>query len=184
MTSLSAKPLTLGQYIQALVAALGDTYPAALARMHLIVGDRRARIFLDDEGVEIVFGAADLEVYPVTEDSGISGEGATDTDTVLNLLGGYLEVTDAILSGRLRASGSVEDIVRMFGAIEILLDASPRTPALQALAFRFQSEKAEKRRPVPTVVHENSYPFYVGVDELKLLRRLGLMPNISSTDLV
>jgi hypothetical protein len=178
MTSPSAKPFTLGQYVEALVAAVGDTYPAALARMRLTVGDRRARIFLDDEGIEIVFGAAGLEVYPPNEDSVISGEGATETDVVLDLLGGYLEVTDAILSGRLRASGSVEDIARMFSAIEILLDASPRTPALQALAFRFQNEKAQKRSPpVPTVVHESSYPFYVGIDELKLLRRLGLVPK-------
>ncbi len=40
------------------------------------------------------------------------------------------------LDGRLCVSGVAEDVVRMFVAIEILLDASPRTPALQALACR------------------------------------------------
>jgi hypothetical protein len=65
---------------------------------------------------------------------------------VLDILNGYLEVNQAILSGRLLVQGEVEDLNRIFIAIEILLDASPRTPALQQLAVRFARER-ETRDP-------------------------------------
>jgi len=178
MALLPPTPLTLGQYIAALIEAVGNIYPAALARIRLIVGDRRARIRLDDEEVEIMFDGATLQVSVPGEISLISGEGVTDSATVLELLDGYLEVTEAILSGRLQASGLVSDIIRMFSAIEIILDASARAPELQAVAQRFRRERpGTSTRTLPKVVHSYSYPFRPGAAELELLSSLDLLSN-------
>jgi hypothetical protein len=180
ISPLPPTPLTLSHYIAALISLLGAAQPSMLARMRLIVGDRRARIVLDDEAVEVAFDREGLKVLPMTGNPELSGEGATDTATVLELLDGYLEVSDAILSGRLRVFGEAEDIIRMFMAIEILLDAAPRTPALQSLASKFRSDRREWRGPVvPEMDRVSWYPFSPDVSELELLDRLDLLPNSS-----
>jgi hypothetical protein len=149
-----------------------------LERMRLIVGDRRACIKLDDEAVEVAFDQEGLKIQPLTGNTELSGEGTTDTTTVLKLLNGYLEVSDAILSGRLRIFGEAEDIIRMFMAIEILLDAAPRTPALQSLAARFLNERCSHRRPpAPDGARVSWYPFRAKTSELKLLEDLDLLPD-------
>lgn len=171
-------PMTLSQYIAALITVLGDTHPTMLARMRRVIGERRALIMLDDEAVEVTFVREGLELQPPTGNTELSGQGATDTATVLDLLNGYLEVSDAILSGRLRLAGEVEDILRMFMAIEILLDAAPRTPALQSLAARFLNERPSHRRPPgPDGARVSWYPFRAKNNELKLLEDLDLLPD-------
>ena len=178
ISPLPSTPPTLSQYVDALISVLGAAHPSMLARMRLIVGDRRARIVLDDEAVEVAFDQERLKVQPLTGNIALSGEGATDTATVLELLNGYLEVSDAILSGRLRVFGEAEDIIRMFMAIEILLDAAPRTPALQSLAARFCSDRRPQSRPHVSGRYRVSwYPFRCGVNELKLLEDLDLLPD-------
>lgn len=178
ISPLPPNPLTLSQYIAALISVLGAAHPSMLARMRLIVGDRRARIVLDDEAVEVAFDQEGLKVQPLIGNTELSGEGATDTATVLELLNGYLEVSDAILSGRLRVFGEAEDIIRMFMAIEILLDAAPRTPALQSLAARFLNDRRSQRRPpTPDGARVSWYPFRGKTNELKLLEDLDLLPD-------
>ena len=93
-------------------------------------------------------------ISEIAEAGGEYGKGLVRA--VLDLLDGYLEVTDAILSGRLRAWGAVQDIVRMFSAIEIILDASSRVPTLQALAERFKREKAGGSRAPTPMIFERS----------------------------
>lgn len=175
--SLPARPLSLGEYIAALIALLSEASPAALARLKLIVGDRRARISLDDETVEVVFDQDRLSVLPIGNDSELSGAGATDSATVLDLLNGDLEVVDAVLSGRLRVIAETVDIGRIFSAIEIILDAAPRTPALQELAARFQKERFHHVRQSRTASRSVEwYPFSSSQEEIDLLARLDLLP--------
>jgi hypothetical protein len=178
ISPLSPLPLTLKQYIAALISLLGAAHPIMLARMRLIVGGRRACIVLDDEAVEVAFDRDGLEVKPLAVNTELSGKGATDTATVLALLNGYLEVSDAIFSGRLRVFGEAESIIRMFMAIEILLDAAPRTPALQSLAARFANDKRSQRLPsTPDGARVSWYPFRAKENELKLLEDLDLLPD-------
>jgi hypothetical protein len=175
---LPARPLILAEYIAALIDLLGEASPAALARLKLVVGDRRARIWLDDESVEVVFEQDGLLILPPADDSNLSGEGATNSATVLALLNGELEVADAILSGRLRVAADAANVARMFSAIEILLDAAPRTPALQELAARFQRERLQYRQQTQSAMARrlNWYPFSSDPEELSLLNRLDLLP--------
>lgn len=174
----------LGEYIIALVAELGAANPAALARMRQVVGLRRARIKLDDETVDVFFDPIGLRVQTATLDSPIDGMGETDSTTVLALLDGYLEVGSAILNGQLSVSGEPDDITRMFMAIEILLDASPRTPALQQLAAQFRrarratSSTLPRQRPRPAW-----YPFGSSAREMDLLRQHELLPDETTTHL-
>ena len=172
--------LNLHQYVDALIGVLGSGHPGALARMRQVVGNRRARIGLDDEAVDIAFGPEGLVVEPAARREGVDGEGETDTETVLALLDGYLEISEAILGGRLRVSGTAEDVVRMFAAIEILLDASPRTPGLQALAARFRTERGERRGGLSAARHRACYPFGSEAGEREMLGRLDLLPDPSS----
>jgi hypothetical protein len=179
----SASPapgLILEAYIAALIDALGAANPAALARMRQVVGERQARISLDDEAVDISFGPAGLRIRTAAEHE-VDGVGETSSTTVLAVLDGYLEVADAILDGRLHVSGAPEDIIRMFVAIEILLDASPRTPALQALAARFRRERRDRRGlALPEMRRVSWYPFSSDAREHDLLARLNLLPEDSS----
>jgi hypothetical protein len=159
------------------VRRLGQADPAALDRMRRTVGHRRARIRLDDEAVDVWFDPdGGLRVgEPAGE---VEGEGATDRGTVLDLLDGYVEVTDAILDGRLRVFGAVDEIARMFAAIEILLDGSARAPALQRLARDFRDDPA-RRPPGPPVRRSRARPWHPtgpDADELALLARLDVLP--------
>jgi hypothetical protein len=174
---------SLGEYITELIDVLGDAHPATLSRMRQVVGHRTARIILDREAVDIGFGAAGLLVTEPGQDDSVDGVGATDSATVLALLEGVVEVTDAILDGSLRVTGSLEAIARIFQAIEMLLDASPRTPALQALADRFQAEKGHHRTVVPPGTGRPSwYPFACTESEHQLLNKLDLLPEPHAHD--
>jgi hypothetical protein len=172
---------TLGAYIAELVRLLGEADPGARARLAEVIGVRRARITLDGETVEVAFAAGGgLEVGPAAPESRIDGEGATDRATTLDLLAARLEVSDAILDGFLEARGALEDVVRLFQAIEILLDAAPRIPALQALAAEYRQGLG---RPAPAhgdpAPHSRRTPFPpddLPDDEAAVLRRLGLLP--------
>jgi len=130
----------LAEYVQGLVARLGEADAAALARLRAVVGDRRARIVLGDEAILVRFRVGALEVVPDRPRARVQGEGATDRATVLDLLDGYLEIHEAVLSGRLRVRGAIAEVERMFVAIEILLDAATRAPALQALARDYRRD--------------------------------------------
>jgi hypothetical protein len=171
-------PLTLAEYIAALIDELGRVHPTALARMRYVIGTRRARIALDNEAVEVRFEADRLAIAPAAADAAIDGSGSTDSSTVLDILNGYLEVNQAILDGRLLVEGDVEDVHRIFIAIEILLDASARTPGLRQLASRFARER-DTRDPhwVAQSDEDPWHPFVARTSESELLSRLGLLPG-------
>jgi hypothetical protein len=177
-------PMSLGGYVEALVTSLGAADPEALARLRRVVGQRRARIVLDYDAVDVEF-QRDRLVVGAAGSGRVHGEGATDRDTVLDLLDGHLEVTDAILDGRMRVRGATDATVRMFTAIEILLDASSRVPALQALAghFRRHPPSAPRAEPVaaPPVRRTAWYPHERPSEEDALLARHDLLPDGASS---
>jgi hypothetical protein len=130
---------TLAEYVRELVSRLAAADPAALTRLRAIVAERRARITLDAETVLVRFGARGLSVRTAKRGAA-DGSGRTDRATTLDLLDGYVEVTEAVLAGRLELTGSIEDVSRMGQAIELLLDVAARTPALQALADDYRRD--------------------------------------------
>lgn len=139
---------TLGEYVAELIARLGAADLDALERLRWVVGSRRARIVLGPEAIDVQWRGDALNIAPAGEGQ-VDGRGATDRQTVLELLAGQLEVHDAILDGRLDVVGEIDDVERMFMAIEILLDASARSPRLQALADDFRTDPCQPpRRPV------------------------------------
>ena len=159
---------------------LGAGEPAALARLREVVAGRRARITLDDETVDVWFDRGRLITRPAEEAVDVNGDGATDRLTTLDLVDGYIEVTDAILDGRLLATGEIENLARIMQAIEILLDGSTRIPALQQLARDYREDPCraaaasrmggERRRRVALDAPAPAD------DERELLDRLGLLP--------
>lgn len=169
---------TLGEYVEALVEELGRADPAALDRMREVVGSRRARIGLDDESVDLGFVGSRLVVETSSTDP-VDGEGTTDRGTVFDLTDGYLELADAMLDGRLDVRGSADDVQRIFAAIEILLDASARAPALQRLARDFREDpcRPPRGRPVRASARVPWYPPTSGAAEVALLARLDLLPD-------
>lgn len=170
--------MSLADYISELIRFLGEAHPAALLRMRNVVGARRARIILDRESVDVSFDGGSFNVTPAGADNVVDGVGETDSDTVLDLLNGYLEVTEAILTGRMLIQGDTDDISRIFIAIEILLGASPRTPALQALAQSFEQDRqGRSRRGRPDQGRPTFYPFASSQAEEQLLARLELLPH-------
>jgi hypothetical protein len=66
-------------------------------------------------------------------------------------------------------------------AIELLLDASPRTPALQSLAAKFRSERrGQVGARAPDINRVPWYPFSPSPGELELLTKLDLLPDAST----
>jgi hypothetical protein len=167
---------SLAEYVAELVRRLGQAEPDALARMRAVVGSRRARIRLDGEAVDVRF-APDGTLLVDAPRGDVDGEGATDRGTVLDLLDARLEVTDALLDGRLRVTGAVDDIARMFAAIEILLDVAARAPALQRLERDFRADAGRDPAGPPLVRSrvEAWHPTGPDAEELELLGRLDLL---------
>jgi hypothetical protein len=163
---------TLEEYVGELIRRLGAADAPALERMRAVVDGRRARIVLDDEAVDVAFAGDDLHVAPAGS-AIVEGVGVTDRATTLELLDGYLEVTDAILDGRLDVTGTVDDVERMFLAIEILLDVAARAPALQELAADYRADPCREPRrspPAPSPATDRE-------PERALLDRLGVLPD-------
>jgi hypothetical protein len=168
--------MTLGEYISALIANLRQCDPDAYSRMSRVVGDRSASIRLDAQSVRVHMQDGLLRVEnEFSPGSMEDGVGSTDTATVLALLRGDLEVPEAILNESLVVQGEIEQVNRMFLAIEILLDAVPRCPALHKLSEQFVSE-AHQSPAQPVAPRANWYPFAVTSDEKEFLIRYGLLP--------
>jgi hypothetical protein len=169
--------MTLGQYIAELVTCLERCDRKAYDRMCHVVGERVARIQLDDQSVYIHMQDRVLTIEAAPPDGLVNGgEGATDTATVLAILRGDLEVSEAILNGSLAVYGDIEQINRMFQAIETLLEASPRCPALQKLKEQFVEESGSSTPPAD-IPRASWYPFAVSSAEIELLDCNGLLPS-------
>jgi hypothetical protein len=168
--------MTLAEYIQELIGTLRAFDPAAYARMCHVVASKTARIQLDAEVAEIRIKNRVLTANSPSRRRSVDGIGLTDTATVLALLRGDIEVPDAILNGSLRVFGELDDIDRMFQAIEILLDASSRCSRLQKLSEDFVANGPSLRR-VGSMAHPrpNWYPFALDSKEIDLLARYGLL---------
>ena len=160
-----------------LVRRLDSNDAPAGARMREVVGARRGRIGVDEEWVDVLFGR-DGRLHVTKPRGGVDGEGETDRQTVLDLLDGYIEVTEAILDGRLRIRGETDDVARMFVAIEILLDGSTRIPQLQQLArdFRFDPCRPPRGRPQGPSGDRRWHATGDDPAERALLRRHDLLP--------
>jgi hypothetical protein len=168
--------MTLGEYISALISNLRQCDPDAYSRMCRVVGDRSASIRLDAQSVRVHIQDGLLRIEnELSQGSMEDGVGSTDTATVLALLRGDIEVPEAILNESLVVQGEIEQVNRMFLAIEILLDAVPRSPALQKLSEQFVSE-AHQPPARPVAPRANWYPFAVTSDEMDFLIRYGLLP--------
>jgi hypothetical protein len=169
------RPGSLADHIDALVTSLGEAEPDALTRLRQVVGRRTALIGVDDESVAVSFDGPDLVVEP--EDPGSpshvapDGAGRTDTETVLELLDGRLDVTDAVIAGRIAVAGSSEGVDSILHAIEIILDVSGRSAAVRSVAAAFR-QRAPDRDPGPARWRPSP-----GDAETGLLRRLDLLPD-------
>jgi hypothetical protein len=164
--------MTLAHYIRDLVAALRQSDPPAYQRLREVVGDRRARITLDQETALPVFDRGELRF--LSPGSEVDGEGSTDRETVHDLLDGRLEVSEAILLGRIEIRGPSADVDRILLAVELLLDGSTRAPAMRALAGRFCAERPRRHPPVDPPPM-NGYPFRLDGEEFAMLARLDLL---------
>ena len=158
---------------------LGAGDATLLARMREVVGSRTARITLDDETVDVQFEGGRLVARPPSDDRGVDGDGATDRLTTLELLDGYLEVTDAILGGWLHATGDIENVARIMQAIEIFLDGLTRNPSLQQLARDYREDPCRVAAPPRTAgvrIRRVTLDPAGSSEELPWLRRLDLLP--------
>jgi hypothetical protein len=171
--------MTLGEYIRALVAFVDVAEPLAGARLRAWVGRRRARISLDDEAVEVMFDPAGrLHVYAPSSGA-VDGAGVTSRSTVMDLLAGRLEATDAILDGLIDVEGEPAAVIAILAAIEILIDVSTRNPGLRALADAFvqETEPAGGRAaagPAPVGRRTPWLPAALDPLEVQLLADLGI----------
>jgi hypothetical protein len=172
---------TLVEYVLLLLERLALDDPAAAARIREAVGDRSAIIMLDGERIRVWFEGSQLRVLSISDTgTDADGTGETSRSTTLDLLGGYLEVTTAVLDGRLDLVGTIDDIAAMGQAIEILIDGAARLPALQRLARDFDDDPCRSRPALPAsgpVPRRTT--FYADPPDLterQLLARLKLLP--------
>ena len=175
----------LDEYVRELVIRLATSEPAAFRELRATVGVRRASIGLDEEVVEVVFRGEVLHVGSLprkeAERGPPDGTGATDRGCVADLLDGYTEVAAAVLDGRLTVRGGLDDVLAMLGAIEIILDVSARSPALQALAEELRTDPCRPpfppRLPADVGRATHWHPGTVSDEEAALLSRLDLLPG-------
>jgi hypothetical protein len=166
---------SLASYIETLFAALEANDAAAGQRVRQLAGSRTARIKLDEEEVLTTFVDGQLQVRPADPSALVHGHGATDRDTVVDLLTGRVEAFAALLSGRLEIVGEPDAVAGMLQIIETLLDAAPRVAELQLLERELVAAHARATlhaRQLPAW-----YPAEITRDERSLLARLDLLPD-------
>ena len=168
--------MTLGEYIDRLIIILRETEADSYKRLCQVVDDRKAIIGLDAERVEIQVVDGNLLIVPWSAGDTVDGVGSTDSATVIDLLDGCLEATEAIKLGRIEVCGTINEVDRMFAAIEILLDVSTRAPRMQDLSQRFRSEFSRRTQP-PAPLNPSWYPFLSPQQEHAILARLDLLPD-------
>jgi hypothetical protein len=172
----------LGAYVLRLVEGVAAAEPASFARLREVVGARSAIVAVDSEAVRLRFEGDALRVEPVAPGEGppgpVDGMGEIDRQTVLRLLAGQIEVTEAIRRGFLRVRGAVDDVVRMGLALEIIIDVAVRAPFLQGVAADYRNDPGRARllplRPAPDADAERRE---AEARERALLGRLGLLPG-------
>ncbi|MFC7530837.1 hypothetical protein [Actinoplanes sp. GCM10030250] len=135
----------LAWYVRELVSRLGDGDPAALARLRTIVGVRRARVGLEGETVTVRFEPGGEFVAGAGDGEQVEGTGWTRHAVVLAVLAGALDATDAVVDGMIEVRGSAEAVNAMFLAVEILIDAATRIPALRELSEQYVGEYSAYR---------------------------------------
>jgi len=170
----------LGGYIVKLIARLDHGEPIAGNRLRAVVGNRSAFISVDRETVQVSFQNENLVMKNISVNEarwGATGHGRTDRQTVLALLGGYMEVTEAIKSGYLELFGTIEDIVRMGIALEILLDATSRIPSLLLLAEEYNKDPDYERFALNEFLARRAFiREEISEQEFRLLQKLKLLP--------
>ena len=170
---------SLREYVELLYSRLNTVDSAAAHRIRRVVGARRARITLDEESVDVYFSRGRLHVTAPGKGP-VDGTGRTTRQVTLDLIDGYLEITTAVLDGRLELTGSLDAIVRMDLALEVLLDSATRAPALQQLAQDFRDDPC-RAAPAPRSAgpFRRWTPFYSDPPEERehrLLEQLDLLP--------
>jgi hypothetical protein len=130
----------LADYLRELIGRLERWEPDRAAAIRATAGGRRARIVLGDEAVRVGYKGNRFVVRRIASAPATSERlpcGSTDRRTVVAILAGFLEMSEAISEGRLDLSGGVGDVIDMCAVIEMLIDASTRIPELQKLAQEF-----------------------------------------------
>jgi hypothetical protein len=171
--------MTLADYIRELIERAAAAEPASMVRLRGIVGERSAIIKVDEEAVLVGFVQDWLSAETIPAGASMppaDGVGETDRQTVLGLLAGRIEVTQAIETDRLRLRGTTDGIVRMSRAIEILIDVAVRAPPLQQLSVAYRSDPT--RAPLtPQPPDPGLRRAALRAAELAMLGRLGLLPD-------
>ena len=168
---------SLASYVEKLFAALDAADAAAGNRVRQLAASRTARISLDDETVLASFIDSELQVQPDDASALVDGHGATDRDTVVDLLTGRAEAFAALLSGQLEIVGEPDAVAGMLQIIETLLDAAPRVPELQLLERELVAAHVRASRHRLSAPQSSAwYPDEITADERTLLARLDLLP--------
>ncbi len=177
---------SLGGYIEAIVTTLASDDAFAAARLRHIAAGRRARVILDDEAAEVRFEEGELRVETADPGRHLDGTGQTDRRTVLDLLAGRLEASAAILDGLIKVDGTPDAVAAMLLIIEIVLDAAPRSPALQMLADEFVNDPSSRQARAPGAGSRPQstawYPVTSAPAEDRVLARLDLLPDGGSPE--
>jgi hypothetical protein len=166
---------TLADYIREFVAMVDSHDAYAAARLRAAAGERRARISLDDETVVVWFEDGSLVLTANDPGLVVQGEGRSDSWTVADILGGRIEATDALLTGRVEATGDLDAVAAMLHIIDIVLDVAVRAPALQLLARELVGSLG--RRPTEDFPTMAWYPRDITDAEFSVLGRLDLLPD-------
>jgi hypothetical protein len=175
-----APEMTLGDYIRQLIEALGAGEADGAERLRQIVGERVAVISVDAEKVLVRFEADRLHIETLARGAPLprcDGVGETDRQTVLALLAGRIEATHAITSGRLRMRGTIDAVVRISQAIDILIDGAVRIPGLQALARAYRTDADHAPFTLEPPMDAARRRAELQEAERALLGRLGLLPD-------
>jgi hypothetical protein len=162
--------MKLGEYVRGLIDCVERYEPESAVALRRAAGDGVHRIQLDDEVIDVRFVRGRLHVRKRRR---ADGEGSTDRAVAYALLDGTLDFYDALDSGRLHLRADLDHLTRMWSAVEILLDASTRVPAMRELSRAFRGD-----RPALSAIDGFRRPDETET-EIALLARLDLLNDVS-----
>lgn len=120
------------------LATIRRDVPWLYVQMREALGDRRVRLRVDGEALDLTGGEDDVTAQPPSEEADVIA--VSTTQHILRVLDGELTLEEAILADEIEIYGEVESILRFHDALRLYVQGAVRSPRVPGQLRRLREE--------------------------------------------